>query len=461
MLNPPSVEIFVPVRNEEKFLKYFHDFYQSRLSNVAFTLLDMGSVDSTVDIANNLGMNIVIRPEQFFSDRTNFEFKSTWWRNSKADFVIIQDLDELLDIDDEFLISNEFSCIQAEAWDMVGEGQPFGEITKAVRLPFYDKCLMFKVSDFFELEFSPGAHQVAWASNIPNPVFLSRPMYHFNRLSLDHVLQKYESRRTRLSEENIESGWGVQYLLSEAEIREEYAGTLDTAIHIFGVNAALSPDYNPLEPVVTFYRKHFGALARTIVDIGSRDGDDAEYLRAALYGQKVIAIEADPASADLIRQSHPGFFVWCTGVSNFNGVSSFQRVISDNKEHRGPSSISSTSAVSPYEFETVEIPITTMKELLVSNFMQHDILDVVKIDCEGFTFQVLEGFEAFIKNVKLFHLETEHTATHPDHMDTQEVTEFMTRNNFALVEISSEWGEGIVDQVWVNRDLVVYQKNML
>jgi FkbM family methyltransferase len=181
----------------------------------------------------------------------------------------------------------------------------------------------------------------------------------------------------------------------------------------------------------------------------------------SLNSQKVFAIEAIPEAADEIKKTYPDFTVWCTGVSNFNGTSKFQKVISNNKEFRGSSSIESRIVESRYQFQLIDIPITTMKDLLESNFMKNDILDLVKIDCEGFSYQVLEGFGDMLKNIRVIHVETEQRPTHPNHMNTQKVIELMTRNNFSLVEISSEWSDGIIDQVWVNHELAVYQKEML
>ena len=457
----PSVEIFAVIRDEEKFLEFFYNFYKRRLTNVSFSLLDMGSVDQTLEIAKRLGINVDSQFEEHFSDSTNMQYKNECWKNSKADYVIIQDLDELLDIDDDFLMTHRFSAIQAEAWDMIGEGQPLPDITKAVRLAPYDKIMMFKVSDFQEINFKPGAHRCAPKYKVSKPIFLRRPMYHYNRLSVDYTLDKYARRRQRLSQENLEKKWGFQYLFSEEDIRNEHQKLLNKAIHVLPTKTTLSPDYNPLESVITYYRKHFGALARYIIDIGSRDGDDARYLKRALNGQYVIAVEADPLMASQIRKNHPDFTVWAIGVSDKHGLSTFQRVISNNKEFRGSSSLKSYEVEKNYKFEVIHIPVTTIEELLHSNSLSDQILDVVKIDCEGFTYQVLQGFGDQIKNVKLFHLETEQNSTHPEHVGTQGIAKFMHEKGFRLLEISSEWGHGIIDQIWVNYDLVLYQKSLI
>ena len=56
------------------------------------------------------------------------------------------------------------------------------------------------------------------------------------------------------------------------------------------------PNINPLEPLVTTYRKFFGENAAVIFDVGTRDGDDANYLfnNLNVYGANVYAIDANP-----------------------------------------------------------------------------------------------------------------------------------------------------------------------
>ena len=97
-----------------------------------------------------------------------------------------------------------------------------------------------------------------------------------------------------------------------------------------------------------------------------------------------------------------------------------------------------------------------MDSLLQEENIFSDI-DIVKVDTEGFSYQVLEGFGDRIKNVKLFHLETETEPTHKEHKNNKEVAAFMEQKGFVLVDLSYEGsmglGKGIEDQVWVNPKL--------
>ena len=461
----PSVEIFAPVRDEEEFVSFFYEFYSSRLSRVAFTFFDKGSSDNTVEMSLNLGIRVVVDPEEYFNDSVQIKLKNSCWKNSTADFVIIQDLDELLDVDDAFLCAHEFDAIQAEAWDMVGEGQDLKDIKRGVRLPKYDKFMMFKPSKFSEINYTPGAHTCdpKFKDNSRYPVILQRPMYHYNFRSLDYVLKKYNSRKSRLSEENIVKKHGVQYLQPAETTEGEYKSKLSSSLHILPVNQRINPDVDPLESIILFYRRHFGSVARYILDLGSRDGDDADYLRQKLSGQRILCVEADPDSAKQIKQRYPDFNVVNTaiGIDSKNGSTEFYRVLSEDKEYRGSSSLDRSRVEIFPKYEEISVPIATVKSILTQENLNDTILDIVKIDCEGYSAEVLMEFGDQINNVKLFHIETETFQKRLSGKDSSWIEKFMSERGFILVDKSYEWSVFIEDQVWVNPQYVLYQKDCL
>lgn len=210
---------------------------------------------------------------------------------------------------------------------------------------------------------------------------------------------------------------------------------------------------HPLEPVVMFYRKHCGANAPVIVDIGTRDGDDAFWLQQQLNGQKVYAIDAHPDAAEETRRRYPWMTVWNGAVSNFVGFDSFQMVRSENPNDAGCSSLYAEKVATWPQFdglvEQITVPVITMEQFIEDHDID-DTIDVVKIDVEGYSYEVLEGFGTYLSRVKVLHVETEREATHPAHKNNHEVADFLTRHGFKLVDRSYEWGFGIEDQVWVN-----------
>lgn len=213
---------------------------------------------------------------------------------------------------------------------------------------------------------------------------------------------------------------------------------------------------------MTNYRKFFGSQAPVIVDVGTRDGDDANFLFQALNGSRVIAIDANPSGAELTRKNYPWMDVRFTAVGDYNGQTMFHSVVSDNKELVGCSSIiSKETAMYPQDFannvNVLTVPMTRMDAILEDSVGS---IDVVKVDTEGFTWQVLQGFGDRLKDVKVFHLETERTQLTPEHVTFEHITKFMEENGFFLVDVSYEWGWGIQDQVWVNKDLAQYNREV-
>jgi FkbM family methyltransferase len=205
-----------------------------------------------------------------------------------------------------------------------------------------------------------------------------------------------------------------------------------------------------LEPVVQNYKKYFGDTAETIIDVGTRDGDDAEFIRQSLNGKNIYAIDANPAAIEITKQNYPNFNVYETAISNYNGTTDFVQIVSEDKDHAGSSSIENYSFFEEAQYNTIKVPVITMSKFLEKNGLENKIIDVVKVDIEGYTYEFLEGMGEYIKNVKLFHLETETFHRHDNHKNNNHVINFMVDANFLLCDVQYQWGEGIQDQTWVN-----------
>jgi FkbM family methyltransferase len=219
-----------------------------------------------------------------------------------------------------------------------------------------------------------------------------------------------------------------------------------------------------LEPVVTNYRKYFGSKAPLIVDIGTRDGDDAFYLYKELQGTKVIAVDANPICVQLVKNKYPWIHLYECAVTDKDGQATFTQVNSESIEILGTSSIfSKDTSINPpadyFKGKTKEIIVSTSRaDTLLTKTGDFGIIDIVKVDTEGYSWQVLKGFGDRLKDVKLFHLETESIQLHPDHVTGDKVAEFMRSKGFVLVDVSHEWGDKMEDQIWVNPSLATRNK---
>lgn len=212
-----------------------------------------------------------------------------------------------------------------------------------------------------------------------------------------------------------------------------------------------------LEPLVQAYKDYFGsAPVGLVVDVGTRDGDDAEYLRLALGAKSVIAIDANPIAVAKTRKAYPTFDVYETAISDFIGTTDFVQIVSDDKNLAGCSSMNYGKEDAEHVFQKsnhmkIEVPVMRLDTLLSGR----DVIDVIKIDIEGYTYQALVGLGELILKTKILHLETETDALFSEHKNSVEVSEYMQSKGFVLVDVSYEWGFGIQDQVWINPLLTV------
>ena len=214
-----------------------------------------------------------------------------------------------------------------------------------------------------------------------------------------------------------------------------------------------------ISPVIEYYKIFFGENADIIIDVGTRDGDDAYLIKEKLNGVYIYAIDARKEAAEETKNKYPNFNVFETAISNYVGTTKFYSVVSDNKDYSGSSSIYNKKfRRKEYKHEVIEVPVTTMDNFIESNSLEYKYLDIVKVDIEGYTYQFLEGFAKHMNNVKLFHLETEKHSTHKNHKNNKEIAELLQKNAFVLVAKQYEWGSDLEDQIWVNKYLINTEK---
>lgn len=211
-----------------------------------------------------------------------------------------------------------------------------------------------------------------------------------------------------------------------------------------------------LDTTIAAYQQYFQLGQRLVVwDVGSRDGDDGVELAERLGGTAadVTCVEPNPPQAEVIRERYPDVTVHEVAVSDYEGDSTFVRVISDNKDAVGMSSLDvahqDTKGKGPKEVITVEVR-------RLESIMPDGLIDIMKIDCEGYSWEVLHGMGERIHDVRVFHVETEHPEfsgwSHEGHKNNEQVADFMRERGFELYTTQYEWG-GIQDQVWVNASL--------
>lgn len=215
------MNIYAITWNEEYLLPKWYKWYKERFPNASFTIYDNNSIDQTIEIAKNLGVEVIsFDTNNQFDDRKHREIKNTCWKGSNS-WIITCDLDEFLEINKEDLEREEVlgtTILRFEGFNITKiENEEF----YGYRKPDMDKFLCFNTSKISEMNFSYGCH-----SQFPiGEVKYSKKLYrllHIKNLPLNLYLKRIESYVNRFEPWNKSVGHGKQYFLDKSKIIENY-----------------------------------------------------------------------------------------------------------------------------------------------------------------------------------------------------------------------------------------------
>src|SRR3990172_10132465 len=223
--------------NESLLIQFMIDHYRKRFPGCRIIVYDNMSTDNTVKIAlaNNCDV-IPFDTNNEFQDRRHMEIKNNCWKDAKTDWVLMCDLDELLDINEVELKTEEgfgTSMIRCEFYDMINmednldiAGMKYGE-----KSPLPGKFLLFNKKLINEINYTPGAH----GCNPMGTVIYSNKVYkayHYNAINENVTIEKFKDYSARLSPDNIKHGWSLFVLSTPEQIREEYVAGRSKAIKV-------------------------------------------------------------------------------------------------------------------------------------------------------------------------------------------------------------------------------------
>lgn len=230
------ITIYTMAFNEEVFLQYMIDHYRERFPNCNIVLYDNESTDNTVNIAKLNNCKIInFSTNNEIDDDKIKKLKNNCWKSSNTDWVLICDLDELLDINQESLKKEEengATIIRSEGWTMVNmeDNLDLKNIKHGYRSQSetaYDKCMLFNKKYINEINYLPGAHQCSPKGNVKYGNIYK--MYHYRFINPDIEVKKYFSTIERLSEDNKRCGMGKERfigsaIMTEAQVRADFNG---------------------------------------------------------------------------------------------------------------------------------------------------------------------------------------------------------------------------------------------
>lgn len=183
---------------------------------------------------------------------------------------------------------------------------------------------------------------------------------------------------------------------------------------------------------------------RNIVEIGALDAHDSQYFKQMFPDANVYAIEALPENYEQYMKGTTGIIPINAVVSDKDGVVDFYR-----KKLNGIHSIFDRG--NEYGGEILKLKSYRL-ETLAAEFGIKSV-DLLKLDVEGATIEVLEGMGSLLNDVKIMHIESESFPFFKGQKLHNEVISFLGTKGFSMIELTSfpiQPGRLQYDSVWIN-----------
>lgn len=223
------ITIYTLTYNEELLIQFMIDHYRARFPGCHIVIYDNKSTDDTVKIA--LENNCEIRgyeTNHSLNDGIHVNIKNSCWKDAKTNWVLVCDLDELLDINYLQLFNEQqkgVTIITSEAYSLVNMNDNYDikSMNYGFRDPNYDKKILFNKTKISDINYLPGCH-VCSPSGVINYSNKYR-LYHYKYIHPDLFVNKNKTTCQRISLSNKKNKWGLHCFTPEDELRryfEEY-----------------------------------------------------------------------------------------------------------------------------------------------------------------------------------------------------------------------------------------------
>ena len=234
------ITIYTICFNEELILPFFVKWYRKKFPNCRIIIYDNYSTDSTEKIALQNNCQVIkYDSNNQIRDDLYLNIKNNCWKDAETDWVLVCDVDELLDINQTQLIGENCSIILSKGYNMINleDNLDLESINYGIRAKQYDKYYLFNRLKIKEINYEAGCHssnpvgEVIFSKNIYN-------LYHYNMLSEQYLINRNKRNFERLSKENKKNGWGIHYKESEQTIKDKFK----VAKQWFSENKTFNPE---------------------------------------------------------------------------------------------------------------------------------------------------------------------------------------------------------------------------
>jgi len=288
-----KVEIFIIINNHEKVLPLFLNNCKENFSDYMINIYDNQSTDSGPKLCKEAGCNVtdivLNQPitKYWYEEQ---ELKNTIWKESSADWIMVCDPDELVQIKESDLKDINADVIKFKGYQMLryNNKSSFNELTCGYRDGQYDKTLMFRPT-IDDINFTPGSHNAEpaakWKIKESDREY---KLLHYKEDRMNHI------GRFSIPIEVVKGEPGHPYPFTVTE-RGSWIVDVNYPLYKFGWDPPLA------EELDSFFKKE---KVTRIADFGCGDAAFVKYFTSKKYD--VDGYDGNPhASCNLVDLSEP------------------------------------------------------------------------------------------------------------------------------------------------------------
>jgi len=234
------IDLFSICYNEEVIIPYFLKHYKQFVNNL--TVYNNESTDSSVQLLENAGVNIInFSTNNQTNEMKLVDIRNNCWKNSKADWVIVCDIDEFVYHPNilNILENTKATQIYPEGYEMMSENLPTteGQIYNEIKMGYstdnfdtniypgwkntYSKGCVFKPSEI-EPNFGPGSHWCFPQGNFIPEKNSGIKLLHYKYLNREMLIKKYDLYRSRHGDFDKQNGLGNYQEWGAEEINKQF-----------------------------------------------------------------------------------------------------------------------------------------------------------------------------------------------------------------------------------------------
>jgi|688.fasta_scaffold24409_11 FkbM family methyltransferase len=186
---------------------------------------------------------------------------------------------------------------------------------------------------------------------------------------------------------------------------------------------------------------------KNVMEIGSLNGNDSLLFKNHYPDANVFCIEGLPDNFNQYLKDLTNITPINAVIADYDGTIQYHY-----KNINGIHGILDRGQ--EYGSKVLELQCYTIKTICENYNI--DSIDLVKIDVEGATYEILDSMGDMIKTIKIMHIETESYPFFKNQKQHDVVSDYLTKKGFTMVDMTSAMIDNGYqhDSVWVNNNFL-------